>query len=365
MTNPRPTICLNMIVKDETAVIRRCLDSVRPIIDYWVIVDTGSSDGTQDMIRRHFADLPGELHERPWKNFGHNRSEALELARGKGDYSFVMDADAVLKLDPGFAMPPLTADSYDALILYSGILYHRKQFMRSALPWRYEGVLHEYPVCEAAVSEGFIPGLTTVMHTDGARAKDPNRFRRDAEILEAALREKPDEPRNVFYLAQSYRDAGNISKAIETYRRRAALGGWIEEAWYSLYQIGVLQARIGTNWPEAMATLLSAWQHTPQRAEPLFQIGMYYQHKREFHAAHPFLAEAMRVPTPDTRRLFVETSLYDYLIKLEYAVTCYWTGRHKEAIALNDELLASPLLPENLRQRVIDNRKFSLDLVGR
>src|SRR5258708_9713159 len=90
------TICLNMIVKNEAPVIRRCLDSVRPLIDHWVIVDTGSTDGTRDIIRDCLRDVPGELHERPWKNFAHNRNEALALARGHGDYVFLIDADEVL-----------------------------------------------------------------------------------------------------------------------------------------------------------------------------------------------------------------------------------------------------------------------------
>ena len=83
MNTARQSLCLNMIVKNEAAVIRRCLDSVLPIIDHWVIVDTGSTDGTQDIIRAHLKDLPGELHERPWRDFAYNRSEALELARWK------------------------------------------------------------------------------------------------------------------------------------------------------------------------------------------------------------------------------------------------------------------------------------------
>ncbi|MFI5334997.1 MAG: hypothetical protein ACHQT8_07570, partial [Chlamydiales bacterium] len=76
-------ICLNMIVKDESAVIEKCLSTVKPLIDYWVIVDTGSKDGTQDLIRNFLKDIPGELHERPWVNFEYNRNEALDLARNK------------------------------------------------------------------------------------------------------------------------------------------------------------------------------------------------------------------------------------------------------------------------------------------
>src|SRR5579862_8821121 len=105
-------ICLSMIVKNEAAVILRCLDSVRPIIDYWVIVDTGSTDGTQDIIREYLKDLPGELYERPWQDFAHNRSEGLALARPHGDYSLIIDADDALEIPEGFQLEELTADSY-------------------------------------------------------------------------------------------------------------------------------------------------------------------------------------------------------------------------------------------------------------
>ncbi|MGH3102149.1 MAG: glycosyltransferase, partial [Thermoleophilia bacterium] len=106
------TVCLNMIVKDEAPVIARCLTSVRPLIDSWVIVDTGSTDGTQEIVRDVLADLPGELIDRPWRDFGSNRTEALQLARGRADYVFVIDADEVVALDPEFELPQLTADVY-------------------------------------------------------------------------------------------------------------------------------------------------------------------------------------------------------------------------------------------------------------
>ena len=104
------TVCLNMIVKNEAPVICRCIDSVRPIIDYWVIVDTGSIDGTQDIIRQQLSDLPGELHERPWRDFAYNRSEALELARGKSDYTLIIDADDSLEIERDRTLPALTAE---------------------------------------------------------------------------------------------------------------------------------------------------------------------------------------------------------------------------------------------------------------
>ena len=153
MNKAGQTICLCMIVKNESRVIERCLASVRGLIDAWAIVDTGSVDGTQDLIRQTLHDLAGKLLERPWVNFGHNRTEALQLARGRAEYVLVIDADEELVQDPDFELPRLTADAYTAEVFYSGCTYLRRQLVRTALAWRYEGVLHEYITCEAALSE--------------------------------------------------------------------------------------------------------------------------------------------------------------------------------------------------------------------
>jgi glycosyltransferase involved in cell wall biosynthesis len=100
-----PAICLNMIVKNDAHTIVELLDSVAPHISSWVIVDTGSDDGTQQLIQRHMAGLgiPGELYQRPWRDTDHNRSEALTLAQGHGDYIWVIGADNLLVGMPDFS----------------------------------------------------------------------------------------------------------------------------------------------------------------------------------------------------------------------------------------------------------------------
>ena len=129
------TICLNMIVKNESRVIRRCLASLKHLIDYWVIVDTGSSDGTQDIIREFMHDVPGELFERPWVDFALNRSEALEYARGKADYIFIIDADEIVWVEPDFCWPKLTEDSYRINIDNNNLVYQRCQIVNNKLDW--------------------------------------------------------------------------------------------------------------------------------------------------------------------------------------------------------------------------------------
>ena len=127
----------------------------------------------------------------------------------------------------------------------------------------------------------------------------------------------------------------------------------------------MLLERLGKPWPEVLAAHLGAFEHRPDRVEPLYRIGMHYQHAGEYRVAHLFLARAQSLPVPAGNRLFVEQALYDYLVPLEYAVCCYYVGLHAEAIATNDRLLSSGMLPADLVGRVIENRQFSLDALSR
>ncbi|MFO0565704.1 MAG: glycosyltransferase family 2 protein [Polyangiaceae bacterium] len=360
------TICLNMIVKNESRVIRRCLDSVRPFIDHWVIVDTGSSDGTQDVIREALKDVPGELHERPWKDFGHNRSEALELARGKADYTLIIDADEVLVPAPGFVMPTLDADEYMTVheVEESGHGFYLSQLVRSALPWRYVGVLHEVIQCDVPRTTAKLEGLVCKGFFDSARNVDPkSKYEADAAVLEAALKGDPDNARYVFYLAQSYRDSKNLDRAIETYQRRVAMQGWDEEVWYSLFQIAVLSERRGGPFAPTLEAYLNAHQFRPSRAEPLCELARHYRGKGQYALAHLFASRAAATPRP-ADILFLDHTVYDWRALDELCIASYYVGLHRDTLVLADQLLSSGTLPASERARVEANRKFAVDALG-
>lgn len=353
-----------MIVKDEETVIGRCLDSVRPLIDTWAIMDTGSTDRTRELVAEHLRDLPGQLVESPWVDFSHNRNEALEMARGLADYVFVIDADEVVQTAGGFTLPRLEADSYSVITWYAGCTYPRRQLLRAALPWRYRGVVHEHLECPGGGADGFIPGMWIVPHQDGARARAPDTYLRDARLLEQALRDEPDNARYVFYLAQSYRDAGEHERALEAYARRAAVGGWHEEVWYSLYQVALLLQRLERPWAQSLEAYLAAYQYAPDRPEPLFRIGLHYQGSREDDLAYLFLRRAAELPEPGLERLFVERPIHDYELPMAYSAACTAVGEHREVIATSNKLLRSDGLPPELTEQVIAGRRASLDSVA-
>jgi glycosyltransferase involved in cell wall biosynthesis len=361
-----PTICLNMIVKDEAGVIRRCLESVKPFVDYWVIVDTGSGDGTQDLIRAIMADVPGELHERPWKNFGHNRTEALALARKKADYTFVVDADEVLLTPSGFRWPDLAADGYRLQLRLGTTTYWRTLLVSNRLPWRYEGVLHEYLTCDTRQPrQENLAGPTILSLSDGRRNQtDPTeKYAKDAHLLEQALKEEPNNARYVFYLAQSYRDSGQREKSLEAYRRRVDMGGWVEEVWYSLYEIARLSEHLQREPGCVMERYLEAYQYRPQRAESLCQLARYCRLRGKYAVARLFAKQAVGIPKP-ADILFIDEACYDWLCLDEYAVASYWTGDYRESEMACLNLLNGRCLPAEERPRVIENMNFARKAQG-
>lgn len=358
----RPSICLNMIVKNEAHVIARCLASARPLVDAWCIVDTGSSDGTQDKVRELMAGVPGTLHERPWKNFGHNRSEALELARTEGcDYLLFIDADEWFDAPAGFAWPLLDADAYELPCHYAGIVYARCALVATRLAWRWEGVLHEYLASEPAHQLAALAQPRIVVHHDGARARDPDTYLKDIAVLQAALAEDPANTRNTFYLAQSLRDAGRWAEARDTYLRRASMGGWDEETWHALYQAAVMLERLQGLPAEVQAAYLAAFEARPTRAEPLVELARWHREHQQ-HAQAALVAQWAAAMSRPADRLFVDSAAYDWRALDELAVSGFY-ARSPELqaagrAAMQRLLERADTLPAEAQTRVRANAGF-------
>ncbi|MEM7175906.1 MAG: glycosyltransferase, partial [Chlamydiota bacterium] len=222
----RKTICLNMIVKNESEVILDCLRTVKPFIDYWVIFDTGSTDGTQTIIQSYLKDIPGELHESPWVNFSHNRNEALAAAKDKADYILFIDADEVLDYANHFTLPHLDRDVYYYTVRQIDAAdCKRVLLVNSALNWQWEGVLHEALKSDAIQTAGFLEGIVNVCNTTqrGARAKDTATRANDITILKEAIAKEPANSRYVYYLGITYLATEQYKLALETFQKRVAM----------------------------------------------------------------------------------------------------------------------------------------------
>lgn len=159
---------------------------------------------------------------------------------------------------------------------------------------------------------------------DGARSADPDKFRKDPAALKKALQVDPDNARYAFYLAQSWRDAGELAKAAAAYERRAAMGGWPEEVWYSLYERARLADRLGEDDDVVMAHYVRAFEARPQRAEALCDLARVLRLRDRPASAYPLRAR-LDLPRP-ADILFVEDAVYTWRALDELAIAAYYVA---------------------------------------
>lgn len=353
------TICLNMIVKNEAHVIRRSLASVKPLIDTWCILDTGSTDGTQDIIKEFMADITGQLIEGPWEGFGKTRSRAIDHARSMADYLLLIDADDELILPANFKLPTLTGEAYYIEHRLFDMHFKRTDIVSTKLPWRYVGVLHEYVDCGKPVVPEVIENAYILERREGARSQDPKKYEKDALVFEEALKEEPDNARYWFYLGQSWKDANCHFKALNAYRKRASMGGWEEEVYVSLLRVAQLLHTIpGTVENDVIRAYLDAYEFRPSRPESLTGLATYMRELGKHNLACLYAMQVMTMPRTEDI-LFVDQGARDWKAKDCYAVSAALLGKHDSAYQLNKELLNSGKLPASEIARVTANMEWS------
>lgn len=356
-SSKRKTICLNMIVKNESAIIERCLSSVLPIIDYWVIVDTGSTDGTQQKIKNFMKEkrIQGELYERPWVNFAHNRNEAIELSKNKADFLFFIDADEYLTYDDGFKLPSLDKDYYGVITKGYGIRFARILLVNNHLEWKWKGVLHEELSPLTLRDHACLEKVVNNFTTEGARAKDPQKHQRDTEILEAALKDEPNNSRYAYYLANSYFAVQNLTLALQTYEKCIKMlekeEGREEEIFSCLLQIAKLYETLEK--PENTITdgYKRAFDYRKTRSEPLYHLAHYYRCKGKYSEGAAIAKIGLSIPRPQDL-YFVEEWMYDYGILFELSICAYAEERYQEAQKACQLLLRKKNLLQNFRECV-------------
>lgn len=352
-------ICLNMIVKNESKVIERCLRSVIPLIDYWVIVDTGSTDGTQEIIQKLMKDVPGKLYERPWVNFAHNRNEALQLAKNKGDYLLFIDADEELKYGGNFSFQSADKDCYVFQVDFNEISYTRVQLVNNHLNWKWEGVLHETIHSPQSKSNGKMDGIVNIVRNEGCRSQDPDIFLKDARILEEALLNEPNNSRYMFYLALSYNNAKNYAKALENFQKRAAMGGCEQEVFWSKYCIGRMQEFLNYDTETITKSYCDAYVFRPIRTEPLFRLAQMYRKGENHFLSSVFSAMGLSNPLPKNEGI-IERWIYEYGLLVEYASSAFALGKYKECLESFDLLLSKPTISQGLRKSIEEDKQLVL-----
>jgi glycosyltransferase involved in cell wall biosynthesis len=356
------TIGLAVIAKDAAPTILRCLESARPLVDYVLVQDMGSTDGTPALVRGYLdrERLRGAVVSEPWRDFGRNRSLALERLRQRKDvdYALVMDADEVIILDRGFDAARFKAtlyeDAYAVELRLGALRYRRPKLFSNRRRFRYRGVLHEViEGPDGGWSSGFAAGFH-VLGSEAAGTKDPETARRDAAILERALRSEKDRflrARYVFYLAMSYRDCGEKEKAAARFLERTTLGFWEQEIYWSFYSAALLEESLGRlSVDEILALYARASELLPTRAEALYAASRFCRASERCEEGYALAERGLAIPQP-TDALYPDPAVYAWGLLDELAAGAFSTARYAECLDAAERIPRDPTVPEPVRER--------------
>lgn len=354
-------LALNFICKDESPVIENMLESAKGIIDLIVVNDTGSTDGTQQIIK-NFGEkygIPTYVFERPFDDFEKSRNHAMQKLRDVVKelnwnpdqvHGFWFDCDETLVIDPKFAKSQFTKDLYMINTYIGQMKYTRNTFFKVSKPFRWYGPVHEFIVCD---EQNITSGLAENIHVDVKMTGNSwmgdiaEKYASHAYKLEAYINNNRQDPRWIFYTAQSWHDAASMKdnreeneerlrRSLKYYRERVQRpDGYAEEIYYAQYRIGTIMRMIEEPWNLTHMELLKAYQIDPMRGESIKVIIDYYLQMGEWHMAYIYTKFAKTTfhgknPYP-TRLLFVDEATYVWKFAEAHAAASFYTGRMDEA----------------------------------
>ena len=324
-------LCLILMIKNEEKILLRCLQSMEGIVDMYCILDTGSTDSSVEIATKFLETHPGCITEEPWQNFGYNRTvsfqRAQEFCRTGGwdlgtTYGLLIDADMVFVCG-NLKEKTLGAVGYKAMQKNGNLEYMNARLLRMDYDWKCLGVTHEYwdgPTDHLDKEVCYIDDKN-----DGGCKAD--KFTRDRDLLEAGLKDEPNNVRYTFYLAQTYSCLNMIPESIEMYKKRIEQGGWFEEIWYSYYSIGDLYKRMG-DMIECEAWMLRAHAFRKERAESIYKLAQHFRTVGEHYKAYHYIQIGLKTPFPSDS-LFIEANVYRGLFDYEASIVDYYIHEDK------------------------------------
>jgi glycosyltransferase involved in cell wall biosynthesis len=354
-------LAISQIVKNEAHVIERMLNSIKSIIDCAVFVDTGSTDGTQDMIKKwgEQNNIPCFVYERPFDNFENSRNYAMQMVKDKSEYAFWLDADETIEISPSFDKWKLDKDLYMFNTYIGAMKYTRNECWNTDKAFRWYGPVHEFIVCDDRdISSGLMDGIIVRVKMDGGSWKGniPDKYKKHSMILEDYIDNKDRNARWVFYTAQSYHDSATIPdnkaeneerlrRSMKYYKERISRNdGYEEERFYAQFRVGTIMKVLEEPWYLVQQELLKAYTLDPLRAEPIKVIIDHYLSVGEWNLAFLYSTFAIhnfhgKNPYP-TRLLFVDESLYVWRFLEVHAAACFYTNRKDEGRKVYNELMS-------------------------
>lgn len=317
------TISLCMIVKNEEAILARCLDSIISLVDEIIIVDTGSTDATKE-IAFQYTD---KVYDFTWCD-DFSKARNFSFSKATCTYCMWLDADDVILEKDQILFKELkhslTTDISMVMMRYhtsfdqegnSTFTYYRERLLRRDEHYLWEGFIHEV-----------IPPRGTLLYSDVAitHQKDkPGDANRNLLLYEIKKEEGfPFSSRDLFYYARELYYHAKYQEAISTFHSFLEReDGWIENQISACQLLSECYRGIDEK-EKALFFLFSSFSYDTPRAEICCDIGKHFLETQKYEQAIYWYEVATTCKRNDQSGAFVLVDCYDFIPYLQLCV-CY------------------------------------------
>lgn len=339
-----------MIVKNEETYLAQCFDSVKDIVDEIIVVDTGSTDKTQEICEHYHV----SFYSYPWEDdFSKARNYSLSFAQC--DWILILDADEmILHSKKSDFMTLLLDTTLDAFIVtiynYTGLLeeeeysiHHTLRIFRNHQGFCFQGAIHEQVVsCEhpdQALSCEFSP---IIIHHYGYLAEVVDQKGKRSRNLSLLQKQYETDPGNAFVLF----NFGNEYAALEQYDLaltfyQQAKQNLKDQAAFTAYlylRMVLCYSYLGRN-QESLHLAIEAHNMFPDFTDIIYCTGLAYYHMHQYTKALSAFDQCIQMNPSPPNLTFIHGSttflpyqckamIYKQLYDLESAIECLFKAYH-------------------------------------
>jgi glycosyltransferase involved in cell wall biosynthesis len=348
------TVSLCMIVKNEQDTIGNCLSSIAKAVDEIVIVDTGSTDQTESIVRGY----TDRVYRFKWiDDFAAARNFAFRHATK--DYILWMDADDILKEEDCNKFINLKADldpSIDSVTMFYNYAFDEfgnpiSRFKRNRLvkrenQFKWFGAIHEY----LEVRGNIVDSDITVTH-----CRIHNKSDRNLKIFQNRLMKGEEfTPRDLYYYANELFDHKKYNRAISYYNKFLATGkGWVEDEITTCSKLTDCYHSLGNPEME-LESVFRSFQYDSPRSEFCCRLGYYFLNRKQYEPAVFWYKLATELIRPLHNWGFANPKFSTWLPHLQLCVCYDRLGQYETAYRHNE--LARSYRPND--SNVLQNKKY-------
>jgi hypothetical protein len=326
-------INMTMIVKNAGDNFENILKENLNIIDRWTILDTGSTDNTIEIINKVLVGKKkGNLYQEDFINFRDSRNKCLDLAGESCKFCIMLDDTYIVKENLreflNIVRGDQFSDSFSLFVKSNDTIYNSNRIIKSKSKLRYIHKIHEVitPINNSNVIIPLKNSYIFDYRCEYMENRTINRKEYDLKILFDEYEENTKDPRNLYYIAQTYNILKKYDLAYEYYIKRTEHPeqGFIQEKIDSCFEAArIANFKLNKKWEECERLYLKSYDMDTTRSDALYFIGIHYYLENKYEIAYNYMKKCYLLGYPEHCQYSLKPSLHFYFLPKFLAHLCY------------------------------------------